>query len=131
MPSIGDLGCSDVNIEQVFHYKYLGSIVNSDNTIEQEIKERLAIGNKAYAAHSSLFKSKLISKTANLRLYQMAIRPTVTYACETWTLKEAIDFLKINIYLFCVVFYGLSFGTELSHCINWMDVFHIRVLNIP
>jgi hypothetical protein len=48
-----------------------------------------ATGNKAFAARLTLFKSKLTSKTAKLRLYQMVIRPTVTYACETWTLKEA------------------------------------------
>jgi hypothetical protein len=62
---IHDLRCSDVNIEQVSHYKYLGSIVNSDNTTEQEIKERLAIGNKVYAAHSTLFKSKLFLNQLN------------------------------------------------------------------
>jgi hypothetical protein len=41
----------------VSHYKYLGSLVNPDNTIEQEIKERIATGNKAFTAHLTLFKS--------------------------------------------------------------------------
>jgi hypothetical protein len=79
---IQDLRRSNVNIEQVSHYKHLGSLVNPDNTIEQEIKEGIATGNKAFAAHPTLFKSKLIPKTAKLRLYQMVIRPTVTCACE-------------------------------------------------
>jgi len=37
-----------------------------------------------------MFQSKLISKLAKLKLYCPVIRPVVTYACETWTLKETI-----------------------------------------
>jgi hypothetical protein len=37
-----------------------------------------------------LFQSKLISKKAKLKLYFSVIRPAVTYACETWILKETI-----------------------------------------
>ena len=32
----------------------------------------------------------LICKTAKLKLYFSLIRPVVTYACETWILKETI-----------------------------------------
>jgi len=34
--------------------------------------------------------SKLITKKAKLKLYFSVIRPVVTYACETWILKETI-----------------------------------------
>jgi hypothetical protein len=61
----------------------------TDNTVE-EIKERIALGNKAFFANKKMFRSKLISKMAKLKLYLSVIRPVVTYACETWTLKETI-----------------------------------------
>jgi hypothetical protein len=78
----------DLQLEQVMSYKYLGSTVNSNNSIEEEIKERIVLGNKAYYANQSLFKSKLISKKAKLKLYNTTIRPVVTiYACETLVLK--------------------------------------------
>jgi len=32
--------------EQIKSFKYLGSTVNTDNTIEEEIKERIALGNR-------------------------------------------------------------------------------------
>ena len=35
-------------IEEVISFKYLGSTVNTENTIEEEIKERIAVGNKAF-----------------------------------------------------------------------------------
>jgi len=31
-----------------------------------------------------------ISKMAKLKLYCSVIRPVITYACETWTVKETI-----------------------------------------
>jgi hypothetical protein len=46
--------------EQVKTFKYLGSIVNTDNTMEEEIKERIALGNKVYFANKKMFQSKLI-----------------------------------------------------------------------
>jgi hypothetical protein len=75
-------------LEQVQSYKYLGSAVNSENSIEEEIQHRITLGNKAYYANQFLFKSRLVSKKSKLKLYSSIIRPTVTYACETWVLKE-------------------------------------------
>ena len=37
-----------------------------------------------------IFKRKLILKKAKLKLYQTIIRPVITYASETWVLKESI-----------------------------------------
>ena len=71
-------------------FKYLGSTVNTDDSIEEEIKERISQGNKAFFANKKIFQSKLRSKTAKLKLYFSVIRPVVTYACETWIIKERI-----------------------------------------
>jgi hypothetical protein len=46
--------------EQVKTFKYLGSIVNTDNTMEEEIKERIILGNEVYFANKKMFQSKLI-----------------------------------------------------------------------
>jgi len=51
--------------EQVKSFKYLGSTVNTDNSIEEEIKEIIVLGNKAFFANKKIFQSKLISKTQN------------------------------------------------------------------
>ena len=75
--------------EQVNSFKYLGTIVNTDNSTK-EIKERTAAGNRAYDAHKTLFTSKLISINVKQQLYNTLIRPTVTYASETWVLKEKV-----------------------------------------
>jgi hypothetical protein len=48
--------------EQVKSFKYLGSNVNTDNTIEEEIKERIALGNKAFLAKKKMFQISLYLK---------------------------------------------------------------------
>jgi len=85
-----NLNINNLHIEQVQQHKYLGSIINDSNSIEEEIKERIALGTKAYHANQKFFKSRLVTKYSKLKLYRTVIRPIVTYASETWVLKETI-----------------------------------------
>ena len=39
-------------------------------------------------ANQKFFKSRLVTKYSKLKLYRTVIRPIVTYALETWVLKE-------------------------------------------
>ena len=71
-------------------------MVNTDNSIEEEIRERIAAGNREFHVHKKLFTSKLISRNVKLQLYNTLIHPTVTYASETWVLKENIWSYKIG-----------------------------------
>ena len=57
-----ELQINSMYLEQVQSYKYLGSTVDSDNSIEEEIQYRMTLGNKAYYANQFLFKSRLVSK---------------------------------------------------------------------
>ena len=75
---------------QVQSYKYLGSTVNSDNSMEEEIRNRITVGNKAHHANQFLFKSRFFSKKLKLKLYWSIIRPRVTYGCETWGLEGTV-----------------------------------------
>jgi hypothetical protein len=79
-----------MQFEQVKSFIYLRSIVNKNNTIEEEIKERIMTGNKAFYSNRRMFQDKLISKRSKLKLCWSVIRPIVTCACETWVLKENV-----------------------------------------
>ena len=85
-PTYIDTG--EEQFEQVNSFKYLGSMVNTDNSIEEKIKKRIAAGNLAYHVHKKLFTSKLIPRNVKLQLYNTLFRPTVTYGSETSVLKE-------------------------------------------
>jgi hypothetical protein len=84
------LNINNLQIEQVQQYKYLGFIVNVSNSIEEEIKDRIALGTKVYYTNLKFFKTRLVTKQSKLKLYRTIIRPIVTYASETWVLKETI-----------------------------------------
>ena len=85
-PTYMDTG--EEQFEQVNSFKYLGAIVNTDNSMEEEIKERIAAENRAYHVHKKLFTSKLVSRNVKLQLYNTLICPTVTYTSKTWVLTE-------------------------------------------
>jgi len=54
-------------------------MVNTDSSIEEEIKERIAVGKRAFRVHKKLFSSKLISRNVKLQLYNTSIHPSVTF----------------------------------------------------
>jgi hypothetical protein len=64
--------------------------VNENNILEEEIRDRIAKGNKAFYAYKTLFTSKLVSRKSKLKFYWSVIRPIVVYGCEKWVLKESI-----------------------------------------
>jgi len=86
--NLEEIQINSLYLEQVQSYKYLGSTVNSDNSIQEEFQNRITLGYKAYYANQLLFKSRLVSKKLKMKLYWSVIRPIVTYGCETWGLKE-------------------------------------------
>jgi len=60
-----------MRIEEVNSAKYLRTIMNVDNLIEEEIKERIAAGNRSFFANKKIFQSELITRKTKERLYYM------------------------------------------------------------
>ena len=77
--TLDKLQAGDARINQVKSFSYLGSTVNGNNMLEEEIRERIAKGNKAFYANKALFKSKSVSMKSILKLYWSVIRPTVVF----------------------------------------------------
>jgi len=53
------LNTEEEQFQQVNSFKYLRSMVNTDNSIEEEIKERTAAGNRAYHVHKKTIHIKI------------------------------------------------------------------------
>ncbi|XP_025420516.1 uncharacterized protein LOC112690673 [Sipha flava] len=83
--------------QQVTDFKYLGTNINNRNNMHNEIKLRIASGNKGYYAFAKLFKSKLLSRKSKEYLYSSFLRPVLTYGCETWSVTKE-DEEKLNIF---------------------------------
>jgi hypothetical protein len=72
---------TQTHLEQVKSLKYLWSIVNGNSSIEEEIKGRISLDNKAFYANQDLFKSKLLTKNSKLRMYKTLVRQTKGKIC--------------------------------------------------
>ena len=67
-------------------FKYLGTTITNQNSIAEEIKSRLRLGNVCYHSVQDLLSSSLLSKTLKIKIYRTIILPVVLYGCETWSL---------------------------------------------
>ena len=71
-------------------FKYLGTTLTNQNSIQEEIKSRMMSGNACYHSVQNLLSSSLLSKNLKIKIYRTIILPVVLYGCETWlfTLRE-------------------------------------------
>jgi len=67
-------------------FKYLGTKKTNKNSIQEEIKSTLKIGNACYYSVQNLLSSSLLSKKLKIKIYRNIILPVVLYGCETWSL---------------------------------------------
>jgi len=74
--------------ESVEDFKYLGILVSLtyQNSIAEEIKSRLRLGNACCHSLQNLLSSRLLSKNLKIKIYRTLILPVVLYGCETWSL---------------------------------------------
>ena len=70
----------------VEEFKYLGTNLTNQNSIQEEIKSRLKSGNACYHSVQNLLSSNLLSKNLKNKVYTTIILPVVLYGCETWSL---------------------------------------------
>jgi len=93
---IGHLKIKNYKFERVESLKYLGVILNEDNSNQIDSQERMKNANKTYFMLQKFFKNKNIPKKIKLRLQNTTIDKTLTYASETWTLTKR-DRKQLNI----------------------------------
>jgi len=74
----------------VEEFKYLGTTLTNQNSIQEEIKSRLKSGNACSHSVQNLLSSSLLSRDLKIEIYRTIILPVVLYGCETWllTLRE-------------------------------------------
>jgi len=78
------------SIERVEEFKYLGTTLTNQNSVQEEIKSRLKLGNPCYYSVQNLLSSSLLSKNVKIKIHRTLILPVFLYVCETWllTLRE-------------------------------------------
>ena len=72
--------------ERVEEFKYLGTTLTNQNSIQEEIKSRLKSGHACCHSVQNLLSSSLLSKNLEIKIYRNIILPVVLHGCETWSL---------------------------------------------
>ena len=80
-------------LKEVYHFKYLGSVLTRDGYCTREIKMRIAIVKEAFKRKMSLLTSKL-----NIELKKKLVRCYVLEHCFIW--RRDLDTKKIGAELF-------------------------------
>jgi len=69
----------------VEEFRYFGTTLTNQNSIQEEIKSRLKSRNACYHSVQNLLSSSLLSKNLKIKIYRTIILP-VKYGCENWSL---------------------------------------------
>ena len=56
------------SIERVEEFKYLGTTLTNQNSIQEEIRSRLKLGNACYHSVQNLLSSSLLSKNLKIKI---------------------------------------------------------------
>jgi len=81
-----DIKIDNISIEGVKEFRYLGTTLKNQNSIQEEIKSSLNSGNACYYSMQNLLSSSLLPKNLKIKTHRTIILPVVLYGCETWSL---------------------------------------------
>ena len=72
------------SIERVEEFKHLGTMLRNKNSIQEEIKSRLKLGNASYYSVQNPLSSSLLSKNLKIKIYRTTsiILSAVPYGCN-------------------------------------------------
>ena len=79
------------DVEQVKHFKYLGSLFTNDGRLQKEIETRTTIATSALARTKNIWKDHNITIRSKYRLLRALVISCFLYGCETWTLTQGLE----------------------------------------
>jgi len=77
---------NNTSFEGVGQFKYLGTTLTNQNSVDEEIKSRFKSGNACYHSVQNILSSGLLSRNIKIKIYITVILPVVLCGCETWSL---------------------------------------------
>ena len=82
-------------LEEVDHFKYLGSVIAANGGVEADVRHRVNEGCKVLGALKGIMKNRGLEMNVKKVLYEKVFMPTVMYGSESWgmtvTERQKID----------------------------------------
>ena len=77
-----------IRLNRVENFKYLGSKVASDGSMDAEITHRVQAGWRNWRKMSGVLCDRKINVRLKGKVYKSVVRPAMMYGAETWPLKK-------------------------------------------
>ena len=81
---------SDV-LEEVEEFKYLGSVIKYDGSLEREITTRITCAGSAFNKLRNVWRNPAYSLQLKLRLFNSNVLSVLMYGCESWALTKQLE----------------------------------------
>ena len=78
-------------LEEVQHFKYLGSYISANSEIEKEVSTRIGLAAQAFNRLQNVWKSSALQIHTKLKIYKSNVRSVLLYAAETWRTNGRIE----------------------------------------
>lgn len=77
-----------IELKTVDQFRYLGSIISSDGTIDKEIAARISKASQALGRLRTrvLNNNNNVKLSTKIKVYKAVVLPSLLYGCESWTL---------------------------------------------
>ena len=82
--------CEGEPLENVFNFKYLGTMFNALADQTMDVKARIARAMQRCGQLRHILDSNIIGINLKLRLYEASVCSLLTFGCETWSLNKQI-----------------------------------------
>jgi len=84
----GEVTLDGRSIPQVNKFKCLGSIIQQNGDIDEDINQRIKVGWQKWKYTSGVLSDKRVLLGLKGIGYRMVVRPTILYGSECWPLKK-------------------------------------------
>ena len=74
-------------LKQVDHFKYLGSVIDKDGTIDKDVDLRVQAAWLSWRQLTGVLYDRKIPLRLKAKVYEAIIRPALTYGSECWAMK--------------------------------------------
>ena len=74
-------------LNNVDHFKYLGSVIDKDGTIDRDVDIRVRAAWSSWRKLTGVLYDRKIPLRLKAKVYEAIIRPALTYGSECWATK--------------------------------------------
>lgn len=70
-------------------YKYLGSMIQENGEIDEDVTHRIGVGWMKWRLASTILCDKKVPPKLKGKFYRVVVRPALLYGAECWPVKKA------------------------------------------